>query len=235
MSAVAGKLLPGRLLRRQTYTVGGAVVLLLAIVLVYVAGFTSVLAVKKVTVSGLHRLTEPAVLAAAKVPNGKPLARLDLRPIQSRVAALPGVARVDVRRAWPTGLRIVVTERTGVAVTERNGVRWLVDADGVAFQRLARMTVTGVPRLTSSLSGHPDAAAKAALQVAADLPSWLRSRTQSISAKTPDSVTLSLTKNRTVQWGGASRDTDKAQALAALLKQPGTTYDVSSPKVVAVR
>jgi cell division protein FtsQ len=140
-----------------------------------------------------------------------------------------------VRRAWPNGLRIVVTERTGVVVTVRNGVRWLVDAEGVAFQRLAATTVTGVPRLTPDLTTHPDAATKAALRVAADLPSWLRSRTQSISAQTPDSVTLSLTKNRTVQWGGATQDADKAQVLAALLKQPGTMYDVSSPKVVAVR
>ncbi|HEX3812535.1 MAG TPA: FtsQ-type POTRA domain-containing protein [Mycobacteriales bacterium] len=234
MSGLAGKILPARMLRRQTYTVGGGIVLALAIVTIYIAGFTSVLAVHKVTVSGLHRLTEKGVLAVAKVPEGKPLARLDLKPIQDRVAALPGVARVDVRRAWPNGVRIVVTERAGVVVAERGGAQWLLDADGVAFQRL-RGTVSGIPRLTPALNGKPDAATRAALRVAADLPTWLRVRTIGITAKTPDSVTLSLTKGRTVQWGGATRDADKAQVLQALLKQSGTVYDVQSPKVVAVR
>ena len=234
MSGLAGRLLPAGLLRRQTYTVGGAIVLVLAIVLIYLAGFTSVFAVKKVTVSGLHRLTQRTVLAAARVPMGKQLARLKIKPIHNRIAALPGVARVDVRRAWPNAVRIVVTERTGVALLDRSGAYWLIDADAVAFQRLSAPE-RGLPRLAADPTGKAKPAAKAALHVAADLPAWLRVRTITISAATPDSVTLALTKGRTVHWGGATQDAEKARVLAALLKQSGTVYDVSSPKVVAVR
>ena len=230
---VAGKLVPGRLRQRNTYAVSGAIALAIIIVLIYVAGFTSAFSVRKVTVSGLHRLTTKGVLAVAQVPKGKPLARLDLKPIRERVEAIPGVARVDVRRAWPDGVRIVVTERTGVAVIDRSGGHWLVDVDGVAFQRL-HGTVRGVPTLTPAPAKSPDPAAKAALRVAADLPSWLRVRTISITAKTPDSVTLTLTKGRTVKWGAATQDERKAQILSALLKRSGTVYDIESPKVVAV-
>ncbi len=231
---LASKLVPERMLRRQTYTVGGAIVLVIAIVLIYLAGFTSAFAVKKVSVTGLHRLTRHGVLAVAKVPMGKPLARLNLKPIEQRLAAIPGVARVDVKRAWPNTVRIVVTERTPVASINRSGTIWLVDGHGVAFQRVAH-TPHGLPRLTADPTGSAPAAAKAAMHVAADLPSWLRTRTITITAATQNSVTLHLTKGRTVTWGGDDRDGDKAQSLQALLKQSGTEYDVSSPKVVAVR
>jgi cell division protein FtsQ len=232
-SSVANKLVPASMKQRSTYTIGAVVALAVIIVAIYLVGFTSAFSVRKVTVSGLHRLTEHGVLAVAKVPKGKPLARLDLKPIHDRVAAIPGVARVDVKRAWPDGIRIVVTERTGVAVISRGGVDWLVDKNGVAFQRLHR-PLSGVPRLEPAPAQKPDAAAKAALTVAGDLPSWLRIRTITISATTPDSVTLSLTKGRTVKWGTATNDKRKADVLLPLLRRSGTVYDVESPDVVAV-
>lgn len=232
-SSVAGKLVPARMMQRNTYTIGGVVALAVIVVAIYLVGFTSAFSVRKVTVSGLHRLTRHGVLAVAKVPKGKPLARIDLKPIHDRVAAIPGVARVDVKRAWPDGIRIVVTERKTVAVIDRGGQQWLVDVNGVAFQRLHH-PLTGVPKLEPAPAQKPDAAAKAALRVAADLPDWLRIRTITITANTPDSVTLSLTKGRTVKWGSATNDKRKADVLLPLLKRSGTVYDVESPNVVAV-
>lgn len=230
---MAGKLVPASMKQRSTYTIGGVVALAVIIVAIYLVGFTTAFSVRKVTVSGLHRLTERGVLNVAKVPKGKPLARLNLRPIHDRVAAIPGVARVDVKRAWPDGIRIVVTERTGVAVVDRGGEQWLVDVNGVAFQRL-HGPLAGVPKLQPAPAQKPDAAARAALRVAGDLPSWLRVRTITISASTPDSVTLQLTKSRTVKWGAATSDKRKADVLLPLLKRSGTVYDVESPSVVAV-
>lgn len=232
-SALAGKLVPASMKQRSTYTIGAVVFMAVIIVAIYLVGFTSAFSVRKVTVTGLHRLTQHGVLGVAKVPKGKPLARLDLKPIHDRVAAIPGVARVDVKRAWPNGVRIVVTERTGVAVIDRGGQEWLVDPNGVAFQRLHR-PLAGVPKLEPAPAKNPDAAATAALHVAGDLPSWLRVRTITIAAKTPDSVTLQLTKGRTVKWGAASNDKRKADVLLPLLKRSGTVYDVESPDVVAV-
>jgi cell division protein FtsQ len=213
--------------------VAGAVVVVLAVVAVYLVGFSSVFAAKKVSVSGLHTLKRDQIIQVAKVPQDRPLARLDTKSIADRVAQLPGVARVDVNRAWPSGVHIVVTERTAVAFVREGTAQWLVDVDGVAFQHLLK-PIGGIPKLTDPIGDHPDAATKAALGVAAHLPRWLQAVSLTISAETPDSVTLTLTQDRTVQWGADSDNADKASALSALLKQPGSTYDVSSPKVVTV-
>ena len=56
-----------------------------------------------------------------------------------------------------------------------------------------------------------------------------------VRAPTPESVTLTLSRGRTVLWGGAEQPAAKAAALTALLRRPGTHYDVSTPSVVTVR
>lgn len=234
MSALTRRLVPGRLRQRRPYVVAGVIVAVVVVAGVYLLGFTSAFSVRHVTVSGVHQLTSRQVLAAARVPHGRPLARLDTRPIAKRVAALPGVARVDVKRDWPDGVRIVVTERAGAAYIVRGGGDWLVDGRGVVFQRVTRPP-PGTPRLLTGRHELRDDSMRAALSVATRLPRWLAALTLTITAGTPDSVTLGLTHARTVVWGGTGKDAAKAQALAPLLKRPGRVYDVSSPKLVTVR
>src|SRR4029453_2649097 len=53
---------------------------------------------------------------ASKVRLGEPYLGLDLNAIQARVAALPRVAAVRVKRDYPSTLRSTVTERPPVAV-----------------------------------------------------------------------------------------------------------------------
>lgn len=230
--AVGEWLVPAWLRRRRTWLGGGILLVVVVCALVYVLGFTSAFSVRAVSVSGVHRITAAQVLAAADVPDGTPLSRLHTGPVSRRVAALPGVARVDVRKAWPSRVRIVVTERRPVGFVVRDGSQWLVDGGGVAFQRLGR-PLPGMPRLIGLTAGTR--AGKAALSVAGQLPAWLRTVTVSVSARTPDSVTLGLARNRQVVWGGDSDGRAKASALAPLLERPGAVYDVSSPDVVTIR
>jgi cell division protein FtsQ len=49
------------------------------------------------------------------------------------------------------------------------------------------------------------------------------------------SITLTLIDGRTVVWGTNDRTEEKALKLAALLTQPGRTYDVSSPDLPTVK
>jgi cell division protein FtsQ len=163
----------------------------------------------------------------------RPLVRLDTGAIERRVGQLPGVAKVEVERAWPSGVHIIVSERTAVAFVRQGTAQWLVDAHGVPFQHLLT-PIGGIPKLTNTLGHEPDPATRAALSVAGHLPRWLQAAARTISAQTPDSVTISLSGDRTVVWGSDSDNAAKASALSALLKQPGSTYDVSSPTVVTV-
>jgi cell division protein FtsQ len=52
---------------------------------------------------------------------------------------------------------------------------------------------------------------------------------QSIEALDPAAITLVLRGDRVVRWGSAARSPDKARILPALLKQPGTQFDLSDP------
>ena len=58
-----------------------------------------------------------AVLDAAAVTPGGPLAAVDLAGIADRIARLPAVESVRVGRSWPHTVAVDVTERVPVAVT----------------------------------------------------------------------------------------------------------------------
>lgn len=214
--------------RRYLIAVG---LLLLVVAGACVVYFTPLLRARSVTVTGLRALTRQQVVAAADVPADVPLARLDLGAIRHRVADLPRVATVHVGRAWPSGLTIAVRERRAVAVGVHDGMMWLVDRTGRRFAPAPRPT--GLPHLATPDASRP--AVRAALTVVGSLPAALQQRTVSVSATVSDHVTLALTNGRTVIWGDDRDGAVKSRALLALLKRPGTTYDVSTPPVVVVR
>ena len=200
---------------------------------VYLAEFTGLLGVHTVTVTGVRALTADEVRAAAAIPDGQPLARIDVDGVAERVRALAGVERVAVARSWPGTVRITVTERHGVALVSRDGGLWLVDGGGVVFQRLTRRPRLPLLALPDVRPDNP--AARAALTAVAALPAPVTAQVAQVKAATPEQVTLVLTGARTVLWGGAEESAAKAAVLQALLSRPGRHYDVSTPSVVAVR
>jgi cell division protein FtsQ len=200
----------------------------------WVVGWTGLLGVRTVTVTGTRALPAADVLAAAQVSRGEPLARVDTGAVTRRIGAIPGVARVAVTRAWPATLRIAVAERRGVAVVYRLGSPWLIDGVGVVFQRLATAPA-GLPRLDVVAAAPDDPATRAALSALTALSPAVRAQVRSAAAATPEAVRLRLSGGRAVLWGGADEAAAKAEALQALLRRPGRTYDVSTPSVVTVR
>ena len=212
--------------------------LLVAAVVVVVAAlawlvlFSPVTSVRTVNVTGTSLLTPDAVRAAAQVPLGGPLARLDTASVATRVEALPEVADVSVRRSWLHTVTIVVTEKQAVLQSNgaTGGYEW-VDAQGAVFhtgsQRLK------VPLLTTS--GVPSSLLAGVAQVLDALPPDILKSLSTVSAATPDQITLYLTDGRQIVWGSAEQSDLKAQVIAVLLKQPGTIYDVSAPGHPAIR
>jgi cell division protein FtsQ len=218
--------------RRAALLTAAAVLVAMVGGAVYVAGFTGVLGVRHVTVTGTRTLSAEQVRSAAAVPDGAPLVRVDTAGVTARVKAIPGVERVAVSRSWPGTIRITVTERHGVALVDRDGALWLVDPDGVVFQRLS--SHPRLPILKLDVRPGSDTAT-AALAAVTALPPALLAQVGEVTAPTPEQVTLVLTGRRTVLWGGAEDPAAKAAVLAALLRRPGTHYDVSTPSVVTVR
>jgi cell division protein FtsQ len=214
--------------RRGAFVAIGALVLG---ALGWVAFGTSLLGVREISVSGSQIAGADAVRAAAAVPDGTPLARLDTDEVADRVRALPSVAAVDIRRSWPSTLVITVTERTpaAVVVVAADGFA-VIDASGVVFdQTTARPTGLVVMRLATP--GPEDAATLAALRVAAALTPPLRSVLRELVADTPTGIVLELADGRVIRWGDAERSDVKATVAAALLGRAARVIDVSVPDV----
>ncbi|WP_233604521.1 cell division protein FtsQ/DivIB [Micromonospora sp. HM5-17] len=195
---------------------------------------TGVLGVRAVRVVGAALVTPEQVRAAAAVPEGTPLARVDLAAVRSRVAALPPVARVRASRQWPNTLRIEVVERTPVAVVPRNGRFAVMDGTGVVFQDRPDRPA-GLPLVRLAAPGPEDMSTRAALEVLAALTPELREQLVEVVVEAPARITVRLRGGRTVLWGDASRSDTKAQVATSLLGRAGDTIDVRTPHVVTIR
>jgi cell division protein FtsQ len=221
--------------RRLVAALAAVLVLLVAVglgtrVLLYDAGFANV---QDVTVTGLSTVPEQAVRDAAAVPVGGPLISVDTAGIAQRVAALEGVAQVDVRRAWPHTVEVVVTERVPVALWPTPQALFEVDGTGLPYRR-APQPPPALPRLSFAGVAPQDPSTTAALTVLRDLSEPLRAQVATVDVA-GTKVTLGLTDDRSVRWGDPDRAADKIAVLGALLGQPGTVYDVSSPDLPTVR
>ncbi|MCW2543882.1 MAG: Polypeptide-transport-associated domain protein FtsQ-type [Frankiales bacterium] len=215
-----------RLLRRTGWALVGLAPLAVAGWVLLASGL---LAVEKVTITGLGRLTQAQVQQVVDVPDGTPLARVDTSAVEARLQALAPVDHVTVSRRWPHELRVEVVERV-VVVAERSGTSWILrDRTGAAVA-----TSTTVPRGVYALVSRSPASTTAAIGVLKELPAQLRGVLRSVQATSPEQVLLRLKDGRQVLWGGDSDNAVKASAVLALLKMPGSYFDVSA-KGVATR
>ncbi len=190
------------------------------------------LAVRSVVVTGTRLVPQSEVLAVAGIVPGTPLIRVNTAQVAARVETIQQVQSVQVTRSWPDRVIIAVRERTPVlAVPVPSGGFDLVDPDGVIVRWAARRP-PGLPvylttAVISSLRGDPDVGAAAA--VVGELPARLRASVISVTAPSPDQVTLRLTHGMTVLWGGTGNARQKAEELGALMPTHASYYDVSGP------
>ncbi len=198
---------------------------------------SSLLVVRSVTVTGTHIVPAAEVLSAAGINPGTPLIRVNTGQVAGRVDTIRQVRSAQVTRAWPDRVVITVRERTpALALTAPGGGYDLADAAGVVLQRVTRRPAD-LPLYPAppgySLRGDPDFAAAAA--VVGELPAWLRHAAESVTAPSPDQVTLRLAGQVTVVWGGTGRAAAKARELTALRQTHRHYYDVSAPGSVLTR
>jgi cell division protein FtsQ len=200
----------------------------------WVVAFSSVLGAKRVVVHGAHRLSAAHVRAAAAVPHGAPLVRLDTGAVTSRVEALPDVASARVEVSYPSTVVITIRERVAVGYLSAGDSAVLVDETGDQFRKVSAVP-RALPRFDLPTGAQAIPTGQAVATVAGSLTPALLAKLTSVTATSPLSITLLLTDGRTVRWGSAERSADKARVLPALLSRPGTSYDVSDPDVVVAR
>ncbi|MFF1352539.1 cell division protein FtsQ/DivIB [Streptomyces sp. NPDC058297] len=221
------------------------------------------LKVERVTTSGTAVLTPAQVRAAAAVPVGAPLISVDTGSIEDRLRRkLPRIDSVEVTRSWPHGIGLKVTERKPVLIAENdanskndehsdnregdsNAGKFVeIDVKGVRFATV-RKAPRGVPRLeltpdqsaaAASLRRFgPDRLVREAVRVAGDLPPAVARDTRALRVRSYDSVSLELSRGRTVAWGSGEKGDTKATTLTALMKAAPKArhFDVSVPTAPA--
>lgn len=206
-----------------------AIVLLLGLVggTGYAVYFSTWLSVQGVEVSGTRTISEGVVRDAARVPEGEPLATVDLDAIRSRVESLAPVRSADVSRQWPDRVLVRVEERVPVAAVEIAGRIRAMDETGVLF-RGYRSPPADLPLVEAGPEADGETLREAATVVAA-LPEDLVAKVTRLEVDTVDEIRLVLRDEREVVWGSADESELKAEVLGSLLQQPGRTYDVSVP------
>lgn len=215
--------------------------MLLATVLLVVVGvglglilyFTPAMSARNIVVTGTGVVTREEVLDAAQVRIGTPLLQINTNQVADRVAAIRRVASARVQRQYPSALRITIVERIPVVVKDFPDGPHLFDRDGVDFA--TDPPPPTVPYIDVENPGPTDPPTLAALKVLSTLRPEVAGEVGRIAAPSVSSITLTLTDGRVVIWGTTERAEEKAEKLAALLTQPGRTYDVSSPDLPTVK
>ncbi len=195
--------------------------------------FTPIMSARVMAITGLVTITQDEVQQAAAVPADTPLLQIDTDAVAERVATIRRVASARVQREYPSTLRITIVERIPIVVKDYPDGSHLFDRDGVDFATAP--PPPGLPYLDADTPGPGDLPTLAALQVLTALRPEVASQISRIAAPSVASITLTLFDGRQVIWGTTDRTDEKALKLGALLTQPGTTYDVSSPDLPTVK
>lgn len=192
-----------------------------------------VLVLQEVAVPGQSATTAEQVRAAARLPEGEHLVRLDLAAAQRRVAAIRTVRSATLTRSWPSTVTIEVTLRRPVAVVkDTDGSLHLADETGTAYADVPTAP-DDLPQVRAD-AANP-AAVRSVVQVLAALPAALRAQVATAEAKGADGVTLEIGR-ATVVWGSAADSALKVTVLQALrgANPSARHFDLSAPRSPSV-
>jgi cell division protein FtsQ len=158
------------------------------------------------------------ISAADRVPS------VDAQAVRLGImTAIPAVADVQLERSLPDTIRLVVTARTPLAAVEDGKGFYVMDGEGVVYDRVGK--AKGLP----VVKARTDADREVARGVLLAIPEDLRTRVTRMTVRSRDNVTLELRGGATVRWGGVEDSDLKARVLAGLTAVKATKYDVSAP------
>lgn len=216
-----------RRVRAWRYVAAAVLLVVVVAIGIWALYFSSWLSIQGVEVVGADTVSEQQVRDAAAVPEGDPLATVDLAAVRARVESLAPVRSADVSRQWPDTVLVRIVEREAVAVVDVAGTLRGMDEDGVLFREY-RSRPDDLPLVAPGPDADSETLREAATVVGA-LPADLVSTVTRIEVDSVDEIRLVLGDERQVVWGSAEESDLKAEVLASLLQQQARTYDVSVP------
>lgn len=191
--------------------------------------FTPAMPVDAVNVEGSVNLPPAEVESLSGIEVGTPMGRADVRGAAHRIAGNPWVESATVKRRWPNAVDVTVAEHTPVAWIDQGGEPHLINSEGEDF------VVAQPPVGAVQLVGVAEDQMRDAVEVASSITDTARPQVRELTTEGNHSFVLKLDGDRTVVWGAAEDDRNKALALETVLQLPGQTFNISNPELVASR
>jgi cell division protein FtsQ len=177
-----------------------------------------VFVVRSVTVTGVHLVSASQVIAAADVPLGTPLSRVNAGAVTQRVETIRQVASATVTLDWPDHVAIAVTERVPVITTSLSGAALRADPGVAAVSAVLAELAPALAPTVSSVS-------------VAQVPTG----SDGGSVAESQQVTLSMKGGKTIVWGDPGNAAAKNRELEILLRSGVSYVNVSAPGTVVTR
>lgn len=213
--------------------------------LAYVLGWSSLLTVKEVKITGTQSITEINSELASRelsLAAGMRLARVDVRGIKSTLSNLDWLDSYSVARNWFSGkVELTVIEKTGVAkALSQNGSTLYFDEKGELFKPVSKIQLAQQEKL--ALVDSEGRASEDLLGVAKLLKAlpteleFLLSNLKGISVGKSGYLNMRTQidgRDVKINWGKADLIDQKSQVLMALLELPenkaARNFDLSIP------
>ncbi|MCJ1674220.1 MULTISPECIES: FtsQ-type POTRA domain-containing protein [unclassified Rathayibacter] len=223
--------------RRRTIALVTAGSLVVLALVVAVAAYSPLMAVKTIEITGTQRVSAEDIQNSLADQVGVPLTLVDRAAVGRVLGSYPLVRSYSVQTRPPSTLIVSVVERTPVGVIADGAEFDLVDPAGVVIET-APAAQEGYPLLSTPTGSASGAAFRATARVLLTLPESLESQVASAAATTGDDVSLTLADGAVVFWGGSDDSALKAVVLEKLMAATDpaavASYDVSSPEAAVV-
>jgi cell division protein FtsQ len=209
--------------RRRALLVLGLLALVLAVGYRFWLRDSTLVAVERVSVSGLTT-DESARLRAALESTARTMTTLHVerQRLERVVEPFPVVRGLEVETDFPHGLRIRVLEHHAAAIAVTDGGRVPVSSDGTVLRgmRLERRLPT--IRAEAGLRGDRlgDATARRAALVAGTAPAALHGRMAEVKRRDKDGLVVEIREGPELIFGDAGRVRAKWVAAARVLADP---------------
>ncbi|MCJ2084933.1 cell division protein FtsQ/DivIB [Methylobacterium sp. E-005] len=92
--------------------------------------------VERVTISGISRMYEREVLAAAGIDWRSSVPFLDVAEVREKLLRVPLIAQASVRKIYPNEIAITQVEREPAALWQKNGELSVIAADGTVIDAM---------------------------------------------------------------------------------------------------
>jgi cell division protein FtsQ len=196
--------------------------------------FSPALALKELKVEGNALVTTEEVSTALQPLMGTSLTRLPDERVEGLLRDKAPIEDVRVAAEPPSTLVVTIRERVPVAIVQNGKEFVLIDSEGRQLKSVPDRAAVKLPLIDGGTEAVKSEVFRSITAVLADLPPDILSRLNHASARSVDSVSLSLSGDQRIFWGSAERNAAKAKVLQALLKVPASDppvkeYDVSTP------